>query len=174
MGSGVPEGTVLQVKYFEHDDAVSFTNSSGNSVDGPWGDAGPVADITMSNQSNKVMVFATASVSSGGTGNEYSLRLVRNINSGSYSAIGGNLDPTDNMIGTNVLISGISSNENGMTLSNNYLDAPNSTSILRYKLQLQVGESTGTIYLNRGHSSNNTRTWPNTGNTTIVLMEIQG
>ena len=75
----------------------------------------------MSNQSNKVMVFATATAGGGDTGYEFSLRVVRSIDSGSYSAIGGNTDPNSNMIGTNVLISGISSNENGMTLSNNYL-----------------------------------------------------
>ena len=165
-----PDGHVIQIKYFSTDTAVTSTNSDSSSES--WVDVLTSANITMSSQSNKIMVCAVGSAAGDSTSYDFSWRLMRNIGGGSYSAIGGNTDPSDLMLSTNVLISGIGSGESGTTLSNNFLDTPNTTQEIIYKLQLMSGESS-TVYANRGHSTNNARGWANTGDTSLTLMEIQ-
>ena len=165
-----PTHHVIQVKYFEHDDSVTVTNPN-SSVAGPWINVLSGA-ITMVNQSNKILVAGVGTAGGNNVGYEFAWRLVRTVG-GSDQPIGGNRDPDNTFLGDYIFISGSSSSENATTLSNNYLDTPSTTSEITYKLQAMSSEGS-TIYVNRGYSTNNARTWANSGNTTLTLMEIQG
>tara|TARA_Y100000034_G_C6805349_1_gene361587 strand:- start:463 stop:1005 length:543 start_codon:yes stop_codon:yes gene_type:complete len=170
LGANFPTGHVIQTKYFSTDTAVTSQNTD-NTTDS-WVDVLTAANITMSSQSNKILILGTGSAAGDAASYEFSWRLVRNIGGGSYSAIGGNSDPSSLMLSDNVFMSGMSTGEGGQTHSSCFLDTPNTTQEIIYKLQLMSGE-TSTVYANRGHDTHNVRGWANTGDTNITLMEIQ-
>ena len=163
-------GHIIQVKYFEHDDSVTVNNPS-SAVAGPWETILSGA-ITMANQSNKILITGVGSAGGSSITYEFTWRLVRTVG-GSDQPVGGNRDPDSKFLGDYIFMSGSASGENAMTLSNTYLDTPNTENEITYKLQCMSGE-TATVYANRGYSTNDGKTWANSGNTTLTLMEIQG
>ena len=167
---GFPAHHVIQIKYYEHDDEVTVTNPSSSAA-GPWVNILSGA-ITMANQSNKILITGVGSAGGSSITYEFAWRLVRMVG-GSDQPVGGNRDPVGLFLGDYILMSGSASGENAMTLSNTYLDTPNTENEITYKLQCMSGE-TSTVYVNRGYTTNDARTWANSGNTTLTLMEIQG
>ena len=135
-------GKVAQVVSGHRNTPNSFSSSGTNT----FADMGITLDITPSSTSSKIYLVATTHVTQS-TSATIHVRLLRDstvINSG---------DPQ-----TNQLSSMLSSREESGTpyglalfnLTNNFLDSPNTTSQITYKLQGTLGASyTGTYWINR-------------------------
>ena len=146
--SVLPAGSVLQVVSVVKDDV--FSQGPGiNDV------TGMSVSITPSSASNKILVMLTAAVG-GDTGAYAYVFLFRGAtqiatSSGAIDSIAGTL------IGDNQILT---------SNSINFLDSPNTTSSVTYKIQLGNAGS-GTAYINRRGLDTVV-----TGNSTLTLMEI--
>lgn len=168
-GATFPAGHVVQVKYYENDNPVT-AQTTDNGLE-QWYDLVVNASIIPINPLSKILVSCSASGAGVGTNYDISYRLLRSINGSSYTPIGGNMDPSNFALANYVLMTGAGSGEAPYTVSNRYLDSPNTEYEIIYKLQLASGENS-TVYGNRAYSTNNSRMWSNAGNSTITLMEI--
>jgi hypothetical protein len=164
-----PAGHVVQVKYYENDNPV--TAETTNTTIEQWYDLVVNASIIPINPLSKILVSCSASGAGPSTGYEISYRLLRSINGSSYTPIGGNMDPNNLALSNYILMTGAGSGEGPYTVSNRYLDSPNTEYEIIYKLQLASGE-VSTVYGNRAYSTNSIAMWSNAGNSTITLMEI--
>ncbi len=160
FASGVG-GKLLQVVYAEYN--TTSTISSASNVDTGF-DILSLA-ITPSSNSSKVLILAKGTM--GGLGIDYDMSW--SLKRGS-SRIGGNTNAT-NFLGTNVHSSGGGPNEGPTTMNFQYLDSPATTSATTYTLEALTGESSN-YYINRGNGVSSARTWANSGNCTLTLMEI--
>ena len=140
----LPTGSVLQVQYMTHNTAVSSTSAS-------FSDTGITVNITPSSTSSKVMILTTiGGCGKAAAGNPYlRLQIVtgggathRFEGEGGYNASGGV--------------------QSFGACAGQYLDSPNSTSAVNYKIQMSTAGG-GTS------SFNNSSTY-----SSITVMEIQG
>jgi len=112
--------------------------------------------ITPSATSSKVLVMMSGGMNgfAGGSGGEGNFTLYKDVGGGGYSQI----DATTRGLGTLRWSSG----DNYAPLSINYLDSPNTTSAVTYKLYMKLNSGNGTLSLNRDSN----------GITQIQLIEI--
>lgn len=124
-------GKVLQVKHMQY--STPFSTSSSSFID-----TGLSIDITPTSSSSKFLVIWTqhAYLDNYGNWNGYRSKLLRNTTT-VYE------DPYDISIAmyTNNLM---------MKTTEQYLDSPNTTSIITYKTQIEKGNNTSPISLNHG------------------------
>ena len=156
-------GSVLQVKYFDNDTAISLSTAL------TWTDVITVSFAPLY-ATSKVLLIAKTSIA-GPSGNyDTSMRLTRN-----GTAIGGNNDPSGLFAGGNILAStGYTSGESGETIGGQYLDSPATTSAVSYKIQVIGGENVTSYQVNRPYNANANGHFCNTGDTSLTLMEIAG
>ena len=153
--TGTGMGKVLQVVGTQTD--TVFSTSSTSFVDA----TGFSLSITPSSASNKILISLhfmyglSASVAS-------ACRLLRNTD---VITLG---DPLNNL--GNVYAAHGSTNQGFGNFGINYLDTPNSTSALTYKLQVLRGSGSGTLSINNRNSG--TSTEDRIGS--LTLMEISG
>jgi len=153
-------GKVLQVVQTVKTDTTSTTSSVGTFAD----IAGMSVDITPAAASSKVLVFYNASVGHQASWTSH-MRLLRDAATPLLGdAAGSRILSTTNEEGVVVY---------GMSIHNMmYLDSPNTTSSVTYKLQWSVMQAGGiSLYLNRSYTDTDTTLYPRV-TSTITVMEI--
>jgi len=167
LASGVG-GKVLQIVSTNKTDTFTSTALSTTDI------TGMSVNITPSSASNKILVMCSVNVAVGGSGAADILRglKVAKVISGSTT----NSSPIADVSGDEGLFTVFNQrspyDENGVLFSTmQYLDSPNTTSQITYKLQFGTGANAqaGTIYINRTESDDYMR-----GASTITVMEIAG
>lgn len=160
LGSGtVPKarmyaGAVLQAVQNTEAGIVSYTNSNGTFI---------TVNITPSFSSSKILVSGYY-IWSGDNPNGY-FALERSINGGGWTGLA-------NVAGYDE----VAANGNGWSAPVNYLDSPNTTSMVTYRVYwYHIGQNGGTMYMNRSFTNdNNTFNTSRTGRTVLVVQEIAG
>jgi hypothetical protein len=161
-GTVMPTGSVLQVVTVNKTDTFSMASTT-------WADVtGLSLSITPTSASNKIMVLA--SVAFGVDVNFAYIRLVRDstvINVGDAA-------------GSRPQVTGASIYPNGAPIyivtqvPITYLDSPSTTSATTYKIQIRIGDTSQTAYVNRTVSDRNTANYEWRGVSNIVVMEVKG
>ena len=161
----MPAGSVIQVVYGEYHTAstANFTNQSFAPL------TTAQATITPKFSNSKMLIHCNGTGAGVGTSFEYSWHLKRGSSWIGGSSTGLGYTHASGAYGTGTT----AGNENGPTLSFNYLDSPATTNATTYILGFLGGES-ATYYINRGTTSGwgNAYGFYNTGGCTITLMEI--
>ena len=161
----MPTGSVLQVVQTDKTDTASITSASTNTfVDLP----GMSVVITPSSASSKILVLFTVSIgSSVGTVHINLVRDATNI------AVGGS---SGSRLSSTIAYRPAASPYTLETapLSYTFLDSPNSTSAITYKLQGTLGSSyNSTYYVNRS-ASDSDFDFGSRVTSTITVMEVAG
>ena len=160
-------GGIIQIKYGESSDQSTY--SFANNVHAPQ----PIhsVSITPTSASNKILIFGKMSAnctSQAAMAYEWSVFLRR----GSSTFIGGNTDPGGLHKSDNCQASMINCPEGGSTTNYTYLDSPATTSTVTYYNCLQGGESQ-TYAANRGKTTaHGNYVFSNTGNSSLLLLEV--
>jgi hypothetical protein len=156
-GVSASAGQVIQVVSTTKTD--TFSTSSTSFVDV----TGLSVSITPSSASNKILIIASIY---GGNDTQYSFaRLMRD----STEICIGNANSSNTRNSFTNFYTADSSNYKGGT--QNFLDSPNTTSSLTYKVQMQSGSSS--VYLNFGGTGDTSSSRGRTAST-ITVMEIKG
>ena len=158
LPSGIDTGKIGQVVQTVVADIVQVTSSSGTFAD----ISGFTANITPSATSSKVLV--TATINYGGTGNLYgATRLLRGSTAIGVGASAGNRTPSTVFTSSGDLSKAVNS-------AVQFLDTPNSSSSLNYKLQVTLN-SGQTFKLNsEGENIDNVANHRTIS--TMTLMEV--
>lgn len=133
-----PSGKVLQVVSTTKTDF--FTTTSTSMVD----ITGLSASITPSSTSSKILVLASLHISNASGGGDYFVNLVRDATAIAQATAG----TSENSTAYNVFANAYES----ANIPINFLDSPNSTSALTYKLQVKIAVGTATVN-RRGNST---------------------
>ena len=149
-------GKILQVKQVLKTDAFSTSSTSYVDI------TGLSVDITPSSSSNKVLVdFVIACGNNTGTQNRF--ELVRQVG-GTDTAI----NPSQMSASTAMFyVSESSSGYGRAQCVYRFLDSPNTTSQVNYRLRTLMYSSSYIQYVNRAHYNTNT-----TGSSVITVMEV--
>jgi len=162
LGGGVPDGVgkILQVVSTTKTD--TFTSSSTSFVDV----TGLSVSITPTATSSKI--FVVASVSAGATiDTQHGVRLMRDSTAIAIGDAAGSRTRT-----TTWQYLGASNNAfHHATMTSNFLDSPNTSSTLTYKLQVQT--SGGTLAVNRNGNDTDIVANPRSVSS-ITVMEVAG
>ena len=144
---GGPYGKILQVKSTTKTN--TFTTTSGTFTDV----TGLSVDITPSSTSSKILVTVDITGSGRGGSARVPVRLLRDS-----TPIGNATDVGNRKASFGVLYSG--SDDNGIATANiQFLDSPNTTSSVTYKVQIVNGNNNGsTVVVNRNYNDTNSAT----------------
>ena len=157
ISSGV--GKVLQVQSAFKADTDSTTSTSDVAI------SGLSLTLTPASASNKVLVQFDV----GTTGNNYNAHsfytVYRSIGGGSYSAIGVGTGGSSYNYGAG----SYAANGYYHTVGQCFLDSPNTTSEITYKLYFRGSSGSYTYYINRRSSDDLFR-----GSTSLICMEVKG
>ena len=154
-------GSVLQVVSTTKTD--TFSTNSTTMVDV----TGLSLSITPSSTSNKILIFGFVSVGTPNTNFVY-FNLVRDSTA---ICIG---DASTNRVNvTGMSFAGVSNEGNVTLVPTNFLDSPNSTSSLTYKIQIRCATA-GNAYVNRSHRDSASTNFDMRIASTITAMEIAG
>ena len=156
------EGSVLQVVTVNKTDTFSMASTT-------WADiTGLSLSITPTSTSNKIMVLA--SVAFGADINFAYIRLVRDS---TVINVGNAAGSRPQVTGAQVYSS--SSPTYVVTqIPITYLDSPSTTSATTYKIQIRIGDTSQTAYVNRTASDRDTANYEWRGVSNIVVMEVKG
>jgi len=165
MASGVG-GKILQVVQAVKTDTFSTSSSSWTLA------TGMSVAITPSSSSNKILVILDAKIGAGHEDAAFAGRLMRDKGGSDVSAIYVG-DSASNRTQASFGTSRQSGNAGYDVLQDRqaiFLDSPNTSSEVTYKLQVQCNNSRDT-YVNRTHDDGNTVDTPRTASS-ITVMEI--
>jgi hypothetical protein len=166
-GDGTPRQTILQVVQ-----AVKTDTWSGSSSDA-WMDTGFAATITPKSDNSRIMLSMHLQAASSYW--ELAGKFMRSIGGGSYVDIGvGNRGAQTNagqQAGFNHSHYMNSYYSFWYPCAYNYVDMPQTTSAITYRLYLQP-YSTNTCYINRTKDDNNSSDYHGCPISTITLMEV--
>ena len=150
------QGKILQVGQVLKTDAFSTTSTSYVDI------TGLSVDITPSSSSNKVLVdFVIACGNDTGTQNRFD--LVRQVGGSDTTINPATMDSATAMFF-------VSENTTGFMraqVTYRFLDSPNTTSQVNYRLRTKIYSSSYTQYVNRANYSTDT-----TGSSVITVMEV--
>ena len=162
QGSIVSPGGVLQVKY----EIKTGTQTIAGTNDSSFHDiTGLSLSITPTSATSKILVMGKVSTA-GPTGQRYGIRIVRDGNPVGIADTGGSRT-RGHSGGT-----GGGGNQLDNELPFNFLDSPNTTSAVTYKIQGWI-EATQVLKINRSEADADSYTIIR-GVSTITLMEIAG
>ena len=149
--ANAPSGSVIQTVQSDTTGVVSYTNSNGEFF---------TVSITPSSASNKILVSGNF-IWGADNPNGY-FTLERSIGGGSYSVL-------SNVAGYDESPSG-----NAWSAPINYLDSPNTTSAVTYRIYwYHVGQNGGTMFLNRNQSNDSNVLYASrTGRSVFITQEI--
>ena len=160
-------GEVVQTQSFLYT-ATTQTYSGTNNV---WNATPITVQITPTSASNKILVMANLTAGNAAVGEGAAFKVMRSVNGGSYTetvaygdAVGG---------ANRGSVGGFYDNNTIYTTdcrSIQFLDTPNTTSPVDYKLYVYLFDGSTTVYINRPHTT--TQLEHITGTSSIVLMEI--
>ena len=159
-------GEVIQTQSFIFTSVTESFNSKA------WHATSVTKQITPTSSSNKILVMATLTAgNSNNVGEGAAFKVMRSVNGGSYTetvaygdAVGG---------ANRGSVGGFYDNNTIYTTdcrSIQFLDTPNTTSPVDYKLYVYLFDGSTTVYINRPHTT--TQLEHITGTSSIVLMEI--
>jgi hypothetical protein len=158
--ANAPSGSVIQVVSVTKTDTASYNSQTFADI------SGMSVSITPSSATSKILVFYNANVSQGSADERTYIRLLRNSTD---ILLGDDASPATRV--SNGMRLGGSGIGNMLTLSNSFLDSPNTTSATTYKLQWARANVSNTIYINRqGGLGSNASDF--TTASTITVMEI--
>jgi hypothetical protein len=162
----LPAGSVLQVVQIVKSDTFAGTMSTN------WGDVpGMVASITPANAANKILVQVDLKVSSLAGSSVGRARLLRN-NTPVY--IGDAAGSRARAMGQIYGGAGADNVYQMEQVGGTYLDSPNSTSPVTYKIQMGGDNDASVLYVNRTQSDRDTAYYDARVVSSITLMEIKG
>ncbi len=160
-------GEVVQTKSFLYT-ATTQTYSGTNNV---WNATPITVQITPTSASNKILVMANLTAGNAAVGEGAAFKVMRSVNGGSYTET---VAYGDGVGGANRgSVGGFYDNNTIYTTdcrSIQFLDTPNTTSPVDYKLYVYLFDGSTTVYINRPHTT--TALEHITGTSSIVLMEI--
>jgi hypothetical protein len=156
-----PAGSIIQVVSTEKSDTYNCTSTTFEDV------PGMSASLTPLSSSNKILLIGNFQQSSTA---KSLIKMFRDIGGNGYSEIAVG-DASNNRTRTFAGSAPYLNIGGETTLSQNvmYLDSPNTTSAVTYKLQIKV--NSGTAYINRHTSTDNTDDQSRT-RSSITLMEV--
>tara|TARA_Y100000401_G_C8212825_1_gene169348 strand:+ start:95 stop:628 length:534 start_codon:yes stop_codon:yes gene_type:complete len=154
-------GKVLQIV-----SATKTDSASGTSTSTPTDITGLSVNITPASASNKVWIVFTVSVSVDGSYGAQGILLVRNSTQICLADAEGNRARN-----TIKAVGGGASHYYQQALGQNFLDSPNSTSQVTYKLQHVDTSTNNTIYINRNQNNSNDAGYSRS-TSTITAIEI--
>ena len=163
-----PAGHIIQVQHFTKTDEASTNNNQTLA----WVHLGMVKSITTNNNTNKILVNFTITLSTLTGAHNFVTKITRNHTGISETSIGVSTAGYSDAMqattgGTRVLDS-----NTYMNCTMNFLDSPNYQGVIEYKLyHMMQNNSPGIGYLNRTQSGNSNNTH-NGGISTITLYEI--
>ena len=155
-------GGVLQVVSVSKTDTFTMSSSTYADV------TGLSVSITPSSSSNKILVLSNVSMGQTTVGGGFSMQLLRGTTAifigdaegdRPRASFGSRFDPTG-------------SNQAQTSATPVFLDAPNTTSPLTYKIQVRIG-SGGVVTVNRSGLDSDGSQFPRTSSS-ITLMEVAG
>ena len=155
-----PAGSVLQVVSFTKTNTASF-------ADGAYRDTGLSVSITPSATSSKIMIIYDAQMSAVTGQYQLSTQIVRG------STPVGIADEANNRVTTTSVSTRVNDSNTYQSSSGFFLDSPNSTSALTYKIWSFLQTGGGTYYINRTVTDNDNVSSPRAAST-ITLMEVAG
>tara|TARA_B100000085_G_scaffold190367_1_gene174327 strand:- start:254 stop:775 length:522 start_codon:yes stop_codon:yes gene_type:complete len=154
--TGVSTGKVLQAQQALKTDSFSTTSTSYVDI------TGLSVNITPSSSSNKVLVdFVIACGNNTGTQNRFD--LVRQVGGSDTTINPATMDSATAMFY-------VAENNTGYMraqVTYRFLDSPNTTSQVNYRLRTKIYSSSYTQYVNRAHYSTD-----GTGSSVITVMEV--
>ena len=159
-------GEVIQTQSFIFTSVTESFNSKA------WHATSVTKQITPTSSSNKILVMATLTAgNSNNVGEGAAFKVMRSVNGGSYTET---VAYGDGVGGANRgSVGGFYDNNTIYTTdcrSIQFLDTPNTTSPVDYKLYVYLFDGSTTVYINRPHTT--TALEHITGTSSIVLMEI--
>ena len=171
LASGVG-GKVLQVVSTNKTDTFASTTNSTNTYTDITGMS---VSITPASASNKILVMCDVEIATGGSGLADIMRSLKIVKVISGTETNSSPIGDTNSSDTRATASNIRSifDKNGISRINiHYLDSPNTTSAITYKLQfLSTGGQGGSIFVNR---TTDTPNGYGVGASTITAIEIAG
>jgi hypothetical protein len=161
-------GSVLQVVQTRYKTANTFAVNA-------FTDTGLAASITPSSSSSKILVTGYMMGAANEGGQEGNLfRLYRNTGSGDAHVSDADGAAVSNRIGVfSQMPAFTGDNESLSTVPYDYLDSPNTTSAITYKIYCRGYSSGYPVYINRSLSDID-RNFNNRGVCVMTLMEIAG
>ena len=171
-GLSMPTGSVIQTVYTLKTDSFLSTNTNRTSDPRGLEVTGSATTITPTSASNKILVMATLSAGNGGgVGEGAAFKVMRSVNGGSYTETVAYGDA----VGTanRGSVGGFYDNNTIYTTdcrSIQFIDTPNTTLPVDYKIYVYLFDGNTTVYINRPHTT--TQLEHITGSSSIVLMEI--
>ena len=161
--ANMPAGTVLQIVQTTKTDTFSTQSTA------PVDITGFSVSITPSSTSSKILVLCNSYISNSGyNGYVFLLRDSSQI----FTADAAGTRPA-----TSGCVGGYSSGNMMYSLNSSaisYLDSPNTTSQVIYKLQMSTYDATHVTYMNRTHTDRNTTGYEPRAVSSITVMEIAG
>jgi len=158
LGSRVmAAGHVVQAKQAASTTYLEISSGGGGTT---WHDAGAIVTITPTATSSKVLILNSATgIHNPTTSGSIACRILRNVNGGGWNVV------------THRARQGYGGSGLGTYYSvqwdYNYLDSPNTTSSVQYKIQINM-EAGGNL---RYNSSDSTYS-PQTSESSLIVMEI--
>ena len=158
-------GEVIQTQSFIFTSVTESFNSKA------WHATSVTKQITPTSSSNKILVMATLTAGNEAVGEGSAFKVMRSVNGGSYvetvalgDAVGNaNRGAVGGLYDDNVQY-------NTDCRSIQFVDTPNTTSPVDYKIYVYVFDGSKPVYINRPHTT--TALEHITGTSSIVLMEI--
>jgi len=170
LDSGVvfPAGHIIQVQHFTKTDAASTNNNQYLT----WVHLGMVKSITTNNNTNKVLVNFTITLSSLTGAHNFATKITRNHTGISETDIGVSTEGYSSALQATTAGTRVLDGNTYMNCTMNFLDSPNYEGVIEYKLyHMMQNNSPGIGYLNRTQLGNG-GSEHNGGISTITLYEI--
>ena len=165
-GSKLGSGSIIQTQSF------IFTSVTESHTGAGYHATSITKQITPTSASNKILVMATLSAgNSGGVGEGAAFKVMRSVAGGSYADTVALGDAVGNC--TRGAVGGLyDENEVEHTdcRSIQFIDTPNTTSAVDYKIYAYVFDGSSPILINRPHTT--TAGEHITGTSSLILMEI--
>jgi len=164
VSSGVPNSSVVNT-------SQGFFSSSTHSQ---WLDVTALdTSLTPSATSSKILVLVSIDGAIDTHHYLWNIRVQRKIGSGSFGNVTGLYSPNDND-GSHRSVRAEYDDNGSSTCASFYMDSPNTTSAVTYRIAVYNGSGGGTLYLNRnGSGSDNSSKWQIGAFSKISLIELK-
>ena len=162
LGANSGKGKVLQVVSTTKTD--TFTMSSTTFADV----TNLSALITPISTSSKILILYSLMAHTNPNNASFTMRLLRDSTAISIADSAGS-----RIQGATIRISGLNTNNGTGTQAGSFLDSPNTTSALSYKIQVRTDGAGNPMFVNRGETDTDSNGFSR-GVSTITVMEIAG
>jgi hypothetical protein len=159
-------GAVLQVVSTTKTDTFSTSSISYSDV------TGLSVSITPSSASNKILVIFNVYTSCVQGNASAQLKLLRDSTAICIGDTASNRPRISGIFWTGDVTASVQSSIG--SANNNFLDSPNTTSSITYKIQMASSTASTSVYINRSDSDRDTSTYDPRTASTITVMEIKG